>query len=87
MALDSVFIGTNPIDRSGGIVAKIMTSLREHVIDGNSASSALDLRQQPNGSEIIVAGATMEDNHRNLASSGRYLTFVFFSHYQGYNRA
>lgn len=86
MTLDSVS-GTNSVDRFVGrgsreIAAKVTTSFREHVIDGNSASSVLLSsfhHKQLNGSKIIVAGATMEDSHRNLASDGSYLTFVIFS--------
>lgn len=63
------------------IAAMIKTSLQEHVINGNSASSILvpHIDKQLNGSKIIIAGATMENNHRNPASDGRYLTFVLFS--------
>jgi len=54
MTLDSAS-GTNPVDRfvrlvtvgSRGIAAKVTTSLREHVIDGNSASSILVPSQTP----------------------------------------
>jgi hypothetical protein len=45
MTLDSAS-GANPVDRfvgrgSRGIATKVTTSLQEHVIDGNSASSIL----------------------------------------------
>ena len=61
------------------IEGKIGTSSRGHVINGNSASSTLVPCKQPNGSKTIVAGATMEDNNCDLASDGRYFTFVVLS--------
>lgn len=61
------------------IEEKIETSSSGHVINGNSASSTPVPCKQPNGSKIIVAGATMEDNNCYLAHNGCYLTFVVLS--------
>lgn len=74
--------GRIPSIDSGEDRELVATSSSGHVIDGNSASSTLDSHQQPNGSKAIVAGATVEDNNRNLAGDGRHLTFVISSCYK-----
>jgi hypothetical protein len=53
-------------------------SSRKHVISGDFASS-ISFLASSNGSEIIAAGETMEDDHRDVAGDGCHLTFVFFS--------
>ena len=53
---------------------------REHAINQTLPASHTTRvsHKQPNGTKTVVAGATMEDDHRNLASNGCYLKFVVF---------